>query len=274
MSTRYDRQIRLFGQEGQRRLAAAHVVLLGLGGLGMHLVQQLSYLGVRWFTVADSDDVDETNLNRLVGATPDDIGLSKVAIAERMIRAVQTDADVTALPVNLPDRDIAAAIANATVVIGCFDKETPRLTATDLCSAAGVPYVDIATEVILTETGAVFGGRVVVADDGTGCVSCLDVLDAAELARERMTDEQRRVHDEIYGIDRGALGGSGPSVVTLNGVVASLAAMEVMCMVTGLRAPARQLEYRGDLGTVLRSRAVGQALCPFCLRWHEAARRR
>ena len=62
-----------------------------------------------------------------------------------------------------------------------------------------------------------FCGPVVVSDDGTGCVSCLEVLDVAYLVRERMTDEQRRVLDEIYGIDRGELGGSGPSVVRLNG---------------------------------------------------------
>lgn len=70
----------------------------------------------------------------------------KVAIAERLIRAVHPDADVTGFPVDIPHDAITAAIAAATVVVGCFDRETPRLVATELCSAVGVPYVDVATE--------------------------------------------------------------------------------------------------------------------------------
>lgn len=270
MNDRYDRQIGLFGNEGQNRVARARVVILGVGGLGMPLAQQLAYLGVTSWAVADSDLVDTTSLNRLVGATTDDIDIPKVAIAERLIRAVHLDADITLLPVDLPHESITAAVAHATVVIGCFDKETPRLAATELCSTAGVPYIDVATEVIPTLSGPVYGGRIVIATDGTGCLSCLDVLDTKELARERMTDEQLRADDVIYGVDRKQLSGSGPSVVTLNSVVASLAAMEIMCLLTGLRSPARQLTYRGDLGTVACHRDTGRANCPYCTRWREA----
>jgi len=107
--------------------------------------------------------------------------------------------------------------------------------------------------VVPDTTGAVFGGRIVIAGHGAGCVSCLDVLDTRELARERMTDQQRQLNDVIYGLERDALGGSGPSVITVNSVVASLAATEVMCLLTGRGPPHLQLTYRGDLGTVGRA---------------------
>lgn len=178
------------------------------------------------------------------------------------------------LPVDLPEEAITSAVASATVVVSCFDRETPRLVATDLCSSAGVPYLDLATEALATTCGAVFGGRIVAAVDGTGCVSCLDVLDNAEFARERMTDEQRRVDDALCGVERDALGGSGPSVVTLNSVVASLAATEIMCLLTGLRPICRQLVYRGDLGTVGRPRETGRDGCLYCVRWRPAAQTR
>lgn len=271
---RYSRQIRLFGQDGQRRIGAARVVALGVGGLGMPVLQQLAYLGVVRYVVADSDIVSSSNLNRLVGATVDDIDSLKVAVAQRMILTIQPTAHVSALPVDLPDAVISTAIADATVVIGCFDRETPRLAATDLCSAAGVPYVDLATEVVPDASGAVFGGRIMVATDGTGCVSCLDVLDTRELARERMTEQQRYLNDVVYGVKRDALGGSGPAVVTVNSVVASLAATEIMSLLTGLRIPARQLTYRGDLGTVGRPRDLGRDNCPFCQRWRAARQSR
>lgn len=271
---RYSRQVRLFGEEGQHGIGAAHVVTLGAGGLGMPVIQQLAYLGVLRHTVADSDVVSTSNLNRLIGATLDDVDSPKVTVARRMISTIQPTAQVVALPVDLPDDAIAMAVADATVVIGCFDRETPRLEATGLCSTAGVPYVDLATEVVAASSGAVFGGRLVVASDGNGCVSCLDVLDTRELARERMTDEQRHLNDAVYGVDRDALGGSGPSIVTVNSVVASLAATEIMCLLTGLRPAARQLTYRGDLGTVGRPRETGREDCPFCMRWRAADKAR
>lgn len=267
MNSQYARQIALFGEEGQRRIAEAHVAVIGAGGLGMHVIQQLAYLGVVRFTVADCDTVAETNLNRLIGAVPADIGVPKVAVAERMIKAIQPTAAVTAINKELPDAAVREALAAATLVVGAFDRETPRLQLTDWCSTAGIPYVDIATEVIACNDGPVYGGRVVVAGDGVGCLSCLGVIDQAELTREAMTPEQRQVHDQIYGISRDELAGSGPSVVTVNGVVASLATTEIMCLLTGLRRPLRQLTYYGQQGSVRPSNDLGRPDCPFCARW-------
>jgi molybdopterin-synthase adenylyltransferase len=269
---RYARQIALFGQAGQERLADTHIVQLGVGGLGMHMVQQLAYLGIRHWTVADSDTADDSSLNRLVGALPDDVGTPKVRLAARLIHSVQADADVTPLEIDLPDDEIAAAVHTADLVIGAFDKELPRLAAVELCSLAGIPYVDLATEAIsTTPSDVVFGGRVVIAHDGTGCLDCLNLIDQHELAREQMAPGLRQLHDRQYGISRADLDGSGPSVVTVNGVVASLAATEVMCLLTGLRQPQRQLTYRGDLGTVHRDSSRGRDECPSCKRWRKAA---
>ena len=100
------------------------------------------------------------------------------------------------------------------------------------------------------------------------------MLDTRELARERMTDGQRRLNNAVYGVKRDALGSSGPAVVTVNSVVASLAATEIMCLLTGLRPAARQLTYRGDLGTVGRPRETGRENCPFCTRWRAAGQSR
>lgn len=270
MTERYSRQIALFGQFGQDQITKARVVQLGVGGLGMHVVQQLAYLGVLHWTLADNDIVSTSNLNRLIGARPDDVDRPKVHVASRLVQAIQTDADVTAVAENLPADVITAALVNADLVIGAFDQELPRLTAIDQCSQAGVPYVDVATEVISTRNNVVFGGRVVVAHDGHGCPDCLDLIDHHELAREQMAPALRQVHDDQYGIRHTDTGSSGPSVVTLNGVVASLAATEIMCLITGLRPPHRQLTYRGDLGTVCRDRTPGRMGCPFCKRWRNA----
>jgi len=268
MTDRYKRQIALFGDAGQSRISAAHVFQIGAGGLGMHTIQQLAYLGIRRWTIADGDTVNISNLNRLIGALSDDVGKPKVDIAARLIESVQPEAEIHVLPLMLPDESITRAIQTATVVIGAFDAELPRLMAIETCSLSGVPYVDLATEIIsVGDNEVIFGGRIVVASDGQGCPDCLGLIDQHELAREQMPPELQQIHDQQYGISRHDLDGSGPSVISINGVVASLAVTEVMCLLTGLRPPHRQLTYRGDLGAVHRNGACGRAGCSSCSRW-------
>src|SRR5438270_4399266 len=90
---RYSRNIALFGSEGQQRIAATSTLIVGLGGLGSHVAQQLAYLGVVNFSLVDADIVSTSNLNRLVGAEPADVAAPKVDIAGRMIEAIQPQAE-------------------------------------------------------------------------------------------------------------------------------------------------------------------------------------
>ncbi|MER6591131.1 hypothetical protein ABT214_04585 [Micromonospora purpureochromogenes] len=85
---------------------------------------------------------------------------------------------------------------------------------------------------------------IVVAGLGSGCVFCLGHLDQRQIRQATMTDEDRAAEAAIYGVPADALDGTGPSVVTINGVVAALAATEAMVHLTGLRAPNKQLTYR------------------------------
>lgn len=274
MSDRYDRQVPLFGREGQERIQAAHIVLLGTGGNGMHVIQQLAYAGVQRWTFVEFDNVDDTNLNRLVGATPSDIGNDKIDIASRLVKSIHPEAQPAQIRGHVGDpdiqRDIDSAVASATLVIGCFDLETPRLEAVKLCSQVGVPYLDLATEILPDDDGdLIYGGRVVFSHDGTGCLSCLGIIDTAELAREQMTDTQRAELDKMYGLSNNQLGGSGPSVVTINGVVASLACTEALMFLTDIREPARQLTYLGQASVVRKNSTPGLADCLYCHRWRQ-----
>jgi molybdopterin-synthase adenylyltransferase len=275
MSARYDRQMRLFGAEGQQRIRAANIVLLATGGNGTHVVQQLAYAGVRNWTFVEFDTVEDTNLNRLVGAVPDDVGTEKIKLASRTVTALHPDAEPVEIAGRVGDPDvhddICAALATATLAIGCFDLESPRLEAVKLCSQAGVPYLDLASEVITGTDGeeSTYGGRVVFSHDGTGCLVCLDLVDLAEVARERMPSSQRAERDRMYGLDADDLGGSGPSVVTINGVVASLACTEALIFLTRLREPARQVTYIGNAPSVRRNTSSGNPECLFCHRWRE-----
>jgi len=265
-SGRSSRQIALLGAAGQRRMTDASVALIGLDGLGSHLAQHLAYLGVRQFTLLDGDTVDNSSLNRLIGATGDDVGVPKADVAARLIRCIQPAADVrvAAEPVPLALLGGGAAIGSATAVIAGLgeDEDTVRFILTELCSIAGVPYIDVASNVRPADGGMVYGGRVVVAGAEAGCLFCRGELD-------RRADRARSPREPQAGAtSHGPRGAS----VTIDGVVASLAATEISCLITGLRPPCGMLTYRAHEGIVTRSGDQPARRCPYCDRW--AASRR
>jgi molybdopterin-synthase adenylyltransferase len=263
---RYSRNEALFGADGQAKIAATKVVIIGLGGLGSHVAQQLAYLGVADYGLVDFDIVTDSSLNRLVGAVDADVGAEtkKVAVAERTIKAIKPDATVASVDGKVADDEAVSAIARADVVFGCLDRDVYRIELTETCAAHAKPYVDLATDIGEDGDELFYGGRVIFCD-GTRCLVCLPgVLNQEAIARDRMSPEQRAADRRIYGIDRDALAGTGPAVVSINGVVASLAVTEFMVHVTGLREPAPQLTYRGELAIVRRSNDAGAAGCYYC----------
>jgi molybdopterin/thiamine biosynthesis adenylyltransferase len=261
---RFSRNEALFGAEGQDRLGGAHVAIVGVGGIGSHVAQQLAYLGSTTFTVIDFDVVEETNLNRLIGATPADVvaATKKVDVAARTVAAILPDAVIHTVDAAVASATARGSLAHADVIFGCIDRDIHRVELTETAARLAVPYFDCATDT--SENNTVYGGRVILSD-GTQCLVCLpEVLDQRSIAEDRLNGGLRDAHDRIYGIARDALGRTGPSVVSINGVVASLAVTEYMALVTGLRKPLKQLTYRADTGVVRVSRDRPEAGCYYC----------
>lgn len=262
-SERFDRNERFFGSAGQAAIGATRVGIVGLGGLGSHIAQQLAYLGIRQFVLVDGDNVTESSLNRLVGSGPGDgvAAIAKVIVAERTIKIVEPTADIQPIVGWL--EDASENLRAVDLIMAGLDDDVARLALTELASAAGIPYVDAATEIGLRDDP--YGGRVVCGDPGIRCLWCVGELDADELALAGLTLEQRRMHDRNYGLKREA-SGPGAAVVSINGVVASLAVTEAMMWLTGLRRPVPLLRYRADLGSVTRRTDEPTHPCPYCRR--------
>ena len=125
MNNRFGRQ-QFLGANSNEILAATRAAIVGLGAGGSHIVQQLAHLGVGEFCLFDGDNVDETNLNRLVGATERDAeqNTPKVVVATRTIEAVNRKAFV----VPVADRWQAnhEMTRTCTVVFGCVDRFDER----------------------------------------------------------------------------------------------------------------------------------------------------
>lgn len=140
--TRYDRNILIpgFGVEGQQKLASARVLVIGAGGLGSPVLLYLAAAGVGHFGIADSDVVEETNLQRQVIHRQADVGASKTESAARAARELNPDAQITRLE-KLEGQALAAAVADYDLVLDCTDNFAAKFGIADACAAAGVPLV-------------------------------------------------------------------------------------------------------------------------------------
>lgn len=263
-TTRFQRQILAFGENGQRKLAEQTVGIVGLGGLGCFVAQSLVNLGVRSFVLIDEDRLSETNRNRWVLGFPSDVGELKVDLVRRYILAVDDSAEVQALPVNLRTNVGLSALLSCSAIFGCVDNDGARLVLSELAAAYEIPLIDSASEIIPPKgTDPIdFGGRVVVARPGDFCLSCARELDGEE-AKAVLEPASVKAAREAHGYGIG-LDVETPGVVSLNGVISNLAVTEFMVMVTEIREPARKLSYRGMRGVVTASSDKGLESCYTC----------
>lgn len=264
-NNRYDRNIRFFGIKGQQKLSGLHVAIVGNGGIGLHIVQQSALLGVGYLSLIDKEELDATNRNRYIGARHDDPipGTPKVNIGERIAKEINPDISITPIPFSLTSKDSFNAIIQADCIFGCLDNEGSRLILNELCSAYSKPYFDIASEII-PGTPLVYGGRICSSWDGKGCIVCYNELDVSEAQVDLLDPNAKQNRKAIYGINKSELPKVGPSVVSINGVVASLAVTEFMLFVTGIREPKKIIAYYGNKGIVTVTNQEPASDCYYC----------
>jgi len=125
------------GSDGQQRIAAGTVLLIGAGGIGCASAAYLASSGVGHLIIADFDTVDETNLGRQVLYTPADVGERKAEVAAEHLRASNPDIKITAITERLQDAALTLAVKSADVVLDGCDNFATRFQVNDACVAAG-----------------------------------------------------------------------------------------------------------------------------------------
>jgi len=262
---RFDRNIRFFGAEGQARLRSSHVAVAGCGGLGQHVIQQLAFLGVGKLTLVEDETLSRSNLNRYVLARHDDPtpGTHKIDNAVRAISAIDPAIEVTPIRNSIRSREAFEALRPVHSFFGCFDNDGARLILNEYAKAYSKEYYDLASD-IEQDAGVRYGGRVVHIDGTAGCLVCLGHIDLVAAREDLESETARRDRAKVYGVDSDLLDEGGPSVVSINGVVASLAVTEYMVAVSGIRPPKRFVAYYGDRGIVTTRTVETPPSCYFC----------
>lgn len=232
------------GSDSERLLAELRVAVVGLGGGGSHIVQQLAHVGVGSLVLIDPDFIDESNLNRLVGGTLADVLAKepKVKIGQRQVLGVNPSAQV--YPHYARWQDEAEVLRECDVIVGCVDSFLGRSELERCVRRFHLPYVDIGMDVHDDPGGYSITGQVALSMPGRACLHCMNVLRSDLLLREA----------NQYGA-----AGSRPQVVWPNAILASTAVGLIVDLATGWNTRAREvalLEYDGNAHEVRNSAAL------------------
>lgn len=205
------------GPGSGRFLESVCAGIIGLGGGGSHVAQQLAHIGIGNFVLADFDKYEDKNHNRTVGGEYCDVArqLHKVSIAQRLIQRINPTAGV--LAVKAEWQSTLSALRSCDVLFGCVDSFAQRDQLERFSRRYLIPYIDIGMDIHHGPLGYSVQGQVVLSLPGDLCMRCFNFL------RDELLEEEAR----RYG------GGSGrPQVIWPNGVLASSAISVFMQMAT------------------------------------------
>jgi len=238
--SRSARQVALsqVGEEGQARIGASTVLIIGLGGIGCASASYLTSAGVGQLLLCDFDTVDETNLGRQTLYGPADIGQLKAVRAASRLAAMNPDVRLTEIPDRLSDDALAEAAAQADIVLDCCDNFATRFQVNEAV---------VSQERTLVSGAAIrFEGQVAVfgPDYATSpCYRCLYIESDESL-------------DSCAG--NGVL-------APVPGVIGTLMAVEALKILAGIETASGQLSLYDALATEWRKVAIKKRKhCPTC----------
>lgn len=141
--TRYSRQIALaeIGESGQLKLQNARVLVIGAGGLGCPVLQNLAAAGVGTIGIVDGDVVDETNLHRQLLYTLKDCGNSKAETAKKAILELNPDIKVNVFAEFFSAQNASEIVQDYQIIVDCTDTLAVRYLINDVAVAKRIPVV-------------------------------------------------------------------------------------------------------------------------------------
>ena len=166
----YSRQIMLphFGIEGQQLLHEAHVVIMGVGGLGSPAAMYLAAAGTGTLTLVDFDVVDNSNLQRQIAHNTNSIGENKVSSAKNTLQSINPETKVICVNKQLSLEELRTLFTDATCVIDATDNFDTRFLINRACVSQNIPLVSAAA-IQYEGQISVFDPRL---EDGA-CYACL-----------------------------------------------------------------------------------------------------
>lgn len=159
---------RLYGEQGLQRLQAAHVLVIGIGGVGSWTVEALARNAVGKLTLVDLDNIAESNINRQIHALDTNLGKAKVTAMRERIAQINPLCEVLEVEDFVTADNLSSVLASQpAMVIDCMDDTKAKIALAAYCQQQRLPLVMVgsaggkldATRIRLADLAHVHGDR-------------------------------------------------------------------------------------------------------------------
>ena len=229
----FDRNIRAFGAAIQRTIGDLRIAVIGAGGTGSAVAEQLVRMGARQLQVVDSKTLSESNVTRVYGSTESQVGRHKADNLCQHLRQIAPATCCESIHGRCTMESVARRLANVDLIFGCTDDNAGRLVLSRLSTYYLIPVIDVGVLLSSGANGVITGidGRVTTLSPNDACLVCRGRIDLARAAAEqRPPEERRRLVEEGYAP---ALGPVEPAVVPFTSMVAAVGVGELLERLVG-----------------------------------------
>lgn len=239
----FDRQIRAFGKDMQAVLSRLRVGVVGAGGTGSSVIEQLTRIGVGNILVADGDKLQKSNVNRVYGSGIGDAGKCKTEIVERSVAHIGLNTNIATLPRNITAESVIKEFRSCDVIFGCTDDQYGRSILTKFALSYYIPVFDMGIKIDADEGKFISAhGKVTTLLPGAACLFCRGKITndglAAEILASNAPEEARVRQQEGYVA---GLGDPAPSVIPFTTAIAAAAVLELLDRLTGFMGEEREV---------------------------------
>lgn len=238
----FDRNVRAFGEAIQQTIGMLRIAIVGAGGTGSAVAEQMVRLGARHVLLIDGDTLSKSNVTRVYGSTPAQVGRKKTAVLAQHLQSISSELHCRTITTMCTSESVARTLANVDLIFGCTDDNAGRLVLSRLSTYYLIPLIDVGVLLSSDLNGRLTGidGRITVVSPGNACLVCRDRIDTARASVEQRTPtERKRLADEGYAP---ALGQVEPAVITFTTMVAAAAVNELLERLVGFGHPVRPNE--------------------------------
>ncbi len=195
----YARQILAFGKSGQAFLSSLTIGIVGLGGTGSNIAEQLARLGVGRFVLADNDTLKPSNRTRVYGSYPKKVfefwrseNEKKVDIAKRNILRIHPNAQVEVIPESIINQRVLSRFKTCDLIFSCVDKHAPRSVLNELSYQYYIPVLDLGVGLDVVKDRVTGGSaRVTLLVPEFPCLFCYGVIRPDVISAEFLDEKER-----------------------------------------------------------------------------------
>jgi len=222
----FDRSLAITGRGALSQLSKMRVGVVGASGTGSLVTELLARAGVGEIVLFDFDRLEGPNLNRVLHSRRCDADSSadKATRLANAINALGLPTRVTVVETgDVRREDVALELRGCNLIFGCIDKDWPRLVLSEVAFQYLIPYIDLGTEIGMSDTVQSLDSRVSYISPGRPCLVCSGIVSPERVRLEGYEDDELdRVIAMGYSSD---IRLTAPSVMDLNMRAASYAVL-------------------------------------------------